>query len=355
MNMADTHNINVPLPSGGSIQININIGVSSGASKETFEPRPRETAVVPSAQAEAKRLDKDYSNRNGFSDRFVPGVRVGLKKLLSKVRSRIAPLVDGDTGGELQYQNFSVVMDKDRHFAILTATNIDGEAYLAVDRKSGRVVDAEGETWYKDPRISAEYYVGQDFYGGWSHKFDRGHLTRRNDPTWGDTEADAERANADTFHFTNCTPQHFRFNQSVEYWQGLERYVLERGLLQPGRAKRLTVLQGPVFDDQDLWADDVQIPSQFWKIVVWNGAAGLRAVGLMGKQSDLFDEDRGYIRRPDENQTVEVSEFHVSLPVIAKHTGLDLSDLSPYDTRAQGLPQGGEAVSRITKWTDIKL
>lgn len=48
-----------------------------------------------------------------------------------------------------------------------------------------------------------------------------GHLTRRNDPTWG-TSDEAERANADTFHFANCTPQHLRFNETAKYWQGVD-------------------------------------------------------------------------------------------------------------------------------------
>lgn len=99
--------------------------------------------------------------------------------------SRIAPLADGTALGELKYRGFSVIMDKQRDFALLTATNIDGDSYMRVDRKTGMVADAEGETWYKDRRISDEYGLGQAFYSEWSHKFDRGHLTRRNDPTWG--------------------------------------------------------------------------------------------------------------------------------------------------------------------------
>jgi endonuclease G, mitochondrial len=45
------------------------------------------------------------------------------------------------------------------------------------------VSGAEGETWYKDPRISEAFFIDQTFYSGWSHYFDRGHLTRRTDPT----------------------------------------------------------------------------------------------------------------------------------------------------------------------------
>jgi endonuclease G len=51
-------------------------------------------------------------------------------------------------------------------------------------------------------------------------------------------------ANDDTFHFTNCSPQHKRFNQS-------EALVARAGELHPQRRprasrRRITVFNGPV-------------------------------------------------------------------------------------------------------------
>lgn len=333
------------------VEISIRIGGASAATARFKEAPPQLMK-----KAEGKRLDRDYSNRNGFDGAFIDDVPVDLAGIAAPVSHRIAPLLDGTAWGELTYQNFSVIMDSRRRFAVLTATNIDGASYMAVNRKTGKAGEAEGETWYKDSRISDEYYVGQAFYSEWSHKFDRGHLTRRNDPTWGDTEEEAERANADTFHFTNCLPQHFRFNQSADFWQGIERYVLEQGVLQPGRAMRMTVLQGPVLDDRDdLWADDVQVPSQFWKIVIWNGANGPRAVGMLASQVELFDEDRVSLKRPDEDQPVEVRQFHVPIGRIARLTRLNFDDFLAVDTFRKGLPGAGEAAVRITKWGDVAL
>lgn len=353
-----TRGLKLEIPTGsGPVEISIRIGATTSRIA-TDRMTGQLTGSPPQLlrATEGKRLDRDYSNRNGFDNKFVVGVPVNLAKLVKPVANRIAPLADGTALGELKYQNFSVIMDKQRDLALVTATNIDGDSYMRVDRKTGKVADAEGETWYKDRRISDEYYLGQAFYSEWSHKFDRGHLTRRNDPTWGATEAEAERANADTFHFTNCSPQHFRFNQSADFWQGIERYVLEQGVLQPGRAKRLTVLQGPVFDDRDdLWADNVQVPSEFWKIVIWNGANGPRAVGLLANQSDLFGENRVNLRRPDEDQRVEVRQFQVAISQLAKSTKLNLSDFFPIDTFKKGLPGAGEAAVRITKWVDVAL
>jgi endonuclease G, mitochondrial len=310
--------------------------------------------------SEGGKLDTDYSNRNGFNSRFVPGASIELATITMPKKASVAPLHEGEAAGfpgELRYQNFSVVMHKARRLALLTATNIDGETYIAIDRTTGEpsVPQPEGETWYRDSRISASYFIDQDFYSGWSHLFDRGHLTRRSDPTWG---AFATRANRDTFHFTNCSPQHWRFNQSLQYWQGIERYVLENGVFASGRDKPVSVLQGPVFDDEnDQWADEVQVPSAFWKIVVWNGAQGLKAVALVIDQSALFAQvRRGSALPPQAGTTVNVTQWRTSVANIEKKSGLDLAAIRAYDTADRGLPMVGEAlVASINSWKDIPL
>ncbi|OWT71454.1 MULTISPECIES: DNA/RNA non-specific endonuclease [unclassified Achromobacter] len=244
---------------------------------------------------------------------------------------------------------------KARRLALFTATNIDGATWLAIDRKTGQPAaeQPEGDVWYNDSRINTTYTVGQAFYSGWSHLFDRGHLTRREDPNWGKF---ATRANADTFHFTNCTPQHWKFNESIEYWQGIERYVLEKGIFDSGRDKPVTVLQGPILDDvNDLWADDVQVPSAFWKVVVWKGASGLKAVAMIADQTPLFSLQRHGAAPPPKDTPVDVLQWRASIPTIESKTGLDLSPLREYDTVGADLPVVGEALMPITKWEDIPL
>ena len=351
-----------------SVVIPIEIRVQVGAPRAAEAPAqalltavapPKPAAKVLVRASEGVKLDTNYGNRNGFDDEFVSDVRVDLAKIAKPRKSSIAPLHDGEAhgaNGELRYQNFSVIMHKGRRFALLTATNIDGPTYVSIDRKTGEPADPqpEGETWYRDSRISDSYFVDQAFYSSWSHLFDRGHLTRRDDPTWGEF---ATRANKDTFHFTNCTPQHWKFNESIKFWQGIERYVLERGLFASGRDKQLTVLQGPILDDaNDLWAEDVQIPSTFWKVVVWKGAGGLKAVAMMADQTKLFSMQRsGGAPPPPPETPVSVTEYRASIATIENKTGLDLSVLRPYDTAAQDLPVVGEALSIITKWDDIRL
>ncbi len=324
-------------------------GVSAAQSARHVGTAGQQVTFAPRAGGEAKRLDRDYSNREGFDETFIPGLPIQLPRLSAKLAQEIAPLRGSEkdpSGGILNYTHFSVVMHRTHKIAIYTATNIDGPTYLAIDRDTGEPNSAEGDTWYKDPRISESFVLGQDFYGATSDYFDRGHLTRRTDPTWGDPE-ESKRANIDTFHFTNCSPQHFRFNQSAKFWQGAERYVLENGVLDQETQRRIVVFQGPVFDEvNDLYIDETQIiPSQYWKVIVWKGQRGVRAVGLLLSQRELLDEQRRYLGKPTDLKAVEVNQWRVPIRRIQKETGLQFDDkILANDTfNLQDQPHVGEA------------
>ncbi len=316
--------------------------------------------------SESVRVDVNYANRSGYKSNFIEGFEIPLPNLSEALAGQLAPLrVDetADNRGVLDYEHFSLTMHKTRRVAIYTATNIDGGTYLKVNRKTGQIADsAEGDTWYKDPRISESFWLGQDFYSNCSDYFDKGHLTRRADPSWGAPE-EAARANADTFHFTNCSPQHFRFNQSAQYWQGAERYVLETGLLGvQGIGSRLIVMQGPIYNDEiDLWIDnEIQIPSSFWKIVIWKGRDNLKSVGLVVDQLELLSETRRYLGQPNETPAVNVSQWRVHVADIAKRTDLIFPvNVIEADTIGQPIqPQPSAEVGiakRINALSDIIL
>ncbi|MDA9448236.1 DNA/RNA non-specific endonuclease [Bradyrhizobium sp. CCBAU 21360] len=333
------------------VTIPIEVSVRVGGSYATAAP----VAAAPAPQktltraAEKISVDQDYSNRDGYDPRFVHGVTFPLPTPVGKLAKQIAPLRAGEQNaeaGELKYEHFSIKMNKAKKMALFTATNIDGKSFLNVDRSTGEVTDgAEGETWYGDPRISASFFIDQTFYSGWSNLFDRGHLTRRMDPDWGSKE-EAERANADTYHFTNCTPQHFRFNESTKFWQGAEQYVLENGAISEEAANRICVFQGPIFDDKvDLWADDIQIPSSFFKVIAWKGKNGVKSVGLVVDQRQLLSEQRKGGIPPKPPAFVDVSQWRVAITEIERRTGLDFGDqvrsADTFETKDQ--PVVGEA------------
>jgi len=60
------------------------------------------------------------------------------------------------------------------------------------------------------------------------NQFDRRLLTRREDMEFGADQTEALTSAADACHWTNCTPQHARFNESAQLWQGLEKRILEQ-------------------------------------------------------------------------------------------------------------------------------
>jgi endonuclease G len=333
------------------------LGTAETAPTEASAPQERPLL----RRSEALRIDPDYAGRSGYDPRFIPGADLPLPVPNARLARQVAPLradQPNAADGLLAYEHFSLKLHKTHRVAIFTATNIDGATYLDVDRDSGAVRGAEAETWFKDPRVSETFYLGQSFYSEWSHLFDRGHLTRRTDPTWGDA-ATAERANADTFHLTNCSPQHFRFNQSTRFWQGVERYVLEKGVLAADSARRISVFQGPIYDDaRDLFADDVQIPSSFFKIVAWKGPSGVKAVGLVVDQVQLLQETRRRLSAPSGNAPVDVAQWRVPIVQIEKRTGLAFAEaIRGGDTiNRSGQPQvGAEAAQPISRLEDILL
>ena len=346
------------------IPIEVTVRVGGARSATPMSAVRTEAAVTPvkalASGAEKLPIDRDYSNRDGYNPKFIKGVVLPLPTPVGKLAKQVAPLRPGEAnpdGGELKYEHFSIKLNKGKRIAIFTATNIDGTSYLNVDRVTGEVTDkgSEGETWYSDPRVSASFFLDQTFYSDWSHLFDRGHLTRRMDPNWG-TKEEAERANSDTYHFTNCSPQHFRFNEATTFWQGAEQYVLENGAIAENSQNRICVFQGPIFDDKiDLWSDDVQIPSSFFKVIVWKGKLGMRSVGLVVDQLALLSEQRAGGIKPKPVDFVNVSQWRVGIKEIEERASLDFGEATRNaDTiKEEKQPVVGEAKIMVKSLSDL--
>jgi endonuclease G len=356
------------------VPLTISVRVGGGAPTVVAQqqaPAAARAAVVPDT-AERAFKDPDYSNRRGYSPTFL-GLRVDLPKIPSG--RHIASLKNpgrNQPPGLLRYEHFSVVVDADRKFAFYTATNIDGDSYVSISRDTGMPADgAEGETWYVDQRMDNEHLVRAEFYGNNSNVFDKGHLTRRNDPTWG-SDAQAIRANADTFHWTNCSPQHFLFNESTRFWQGIERHYLEYGVrgednpFADAHRQRISVFTGPVFAADDrAWDDDqqqkIKVPKQFWKIVARVEDDKLKATGFLVDQMPLIAQhpQRFFVPRPaDDAPPPQVDQFLCSVARIQKLTGLDFGTLKAADTfkRTPGVPEGAEGAGDmkvIRSWDDL--
>jgi endonuclease G len=228
----------------------------------------------------------------------------------------------------LKYHHYSLAMNAARRLQMWSAANVDyaparrttsGRAFFGTDR------------WIGDPRIPAKFQLADaDVYGP-AGQIDRGHIVRREDSAWGDTAIETEFANSDTFHWTNCTPQHAAFNRSQPgkrwdnvkgLWGGFENHV--QANLQTGDT-RACILAGPVLatDDpsQDFGTGPVQYPLVFWKVVVVGnldsgGTRSLRSYGFMLSQKDVID------RFGVEFAPGEYARYQVSLATIGERTGV---------------------------------
>jgi endonuclease G len=238
----------------------------------------------------------------------------------------ITPVPDGS--GELKYTHFSIVMNKSRRLAYFTAVNIDGSQLKKLVRDS--------DMWYYDPRIDRNLQCGPELYK--SNDLDRGHLVRRLDPVWGE---DAERANEDTFHFTNCSPQHTKLNTGS--WLNLEDYLLKNA----GKyGFKLTVFTGPVFRDDDLiYRGEFRIPAEFWKVVVMvKDDDMLSATAYLQTQKNLIsDLEFAYGK---------YKTFQLPVVTIEGLTGISFGDLRTYDPLANIESTVGRLIERSG---DIRL
>ncbi|MCP5304945.1 MAG: DNA/RNA non-specific endonuclease [Chromatiaceae bacterium] len=231
--------------------------------------------------------------------------------------------VEGTADKVLRYHNFSVVQSMSRRLPLVTAVNIDGAQTVRLKRKG---------KWRFDGRLDEAHQIGNALYA--SNPFDRGHMVRRRDPGWG---PNAQAAEIDTFHYTNCVPQHEDLNQKD--WLGLEDYVLEAA---ETRDFRVSVLTGPVFRDTDkrlkqgVDTADVRIPEEFWKVVamVDVGTGQLSATGYVLSHGPMI---RGLVESAFVYGSYKT--YQVRIALIAEQTGLDFGALLQADPLGADLPQ----------------
>ena len=262
-----------------SIPLELTVQIrGAAATAATHDGAGAAPAVVTEALVEPFH-DDDFSARRGYDAAFL-GVDVGIPRVRDE--SVLSRLDDGSP--ELRYEHFSVLLHKVRRLAVLTASNVDAaparkrpEAGRDYSRKGlTGLRDNDQEKWFTDPRVPAIHQLPDRFFTKDRGSFDKGHIVRREDVAWGRTFDEVRRANGDTFHVTNCSPQIARFNRSnlKGVWGQLENLILAQA-----KAEKYCVFAGPVLRDDDPFfrgVDDdgtirVAIPRQFWKIVVARG------------------------------------------------------------------------------------
>jgi len=276
--MSEARTINVPL--AVSLQPGGGVSVRVASPTESFDVMEKASGKKTEAKFESP-FDSNYAGRPGYDPDFLGAgaKRVSFPTLSPSLAAEAAPLINPSAYNKniLHYHNYSLVMHATRRFAIYSAANIRFDQRFDMNRPP--------DVWRRDPRILDKYQI-QNFYYA-SNQFDRGHLTRREDLEFGKNAKTALISAADTCHWTNCTPQHAKFNQNREIWQGIERHILEDTVLTGDLSAQ--VITGPVLDEGDPEYKDIQYPLQYWKVVAAiDDTGGLSATAYIASQEAVI-------------------------------------------------------------------
>ncbi|WP_273513650.1 DNA/RNA non-specific endonuclease [Phreatobacter oligotrophus] len=332
--MATNETITIP------IEIRLTVRPDGAVAAPAVVASTESFAIEAKRSAEPKReapFDPDYGKRKGYDPKFLGGGAkiVGLPVLGAQNEVNAAPLLSPTASNKhvLHYDNYSVVMHKDRRLAMFSAANVSfGHRYEMARTR---------DVWRLDPRIRKEHQLDGFYYA--NNQFDRGHLTRREDLEWGTTPRKALMSAGDTCHWTNCTPQHSRFNQNREIWQGIERYILEESI-EAGHVDT-QIITGPVLDEGDPEYKKIKYPLQFWKVVAALKQDGsLFATAYIASQAEVIAQ---YGIETTEAPFGAYKTFQTRIAEIERLTGLTFvsgeggaTPLSTYD------PLEGRPVSR---------
>lgn len=341
-------------PTGG----NPGAGTSSGAA--VFAG-----AGVAVALEKKLRFDEDYRSRDGlgYDSEFLDGWSVPTPGLLDPD----VAIREGGGGSPvwiIPYYHFSLVMHRTRRLLIWAASNVDYSRGARRYTKKREEYGSEG--WRLDPRVAMRepglQLEDSHFYKP-ATAIDRGHIVRREDAAWGRNAKEAEFGNSDTFHWTNCTPQHDAFNQSGRYgiWGEFENHIQAEIAPIGGR---MNVFAGPVLNPNDEWYgydedNMIQVPMEFWKVVVCAAAeAGQTKRFAYGF---VFDQSGQVKRLGYERMNMDDYEIHQRrLSYITNRTGVAF-DQSVLDADVMRQPRGavenvgGDDAKRITSLESIIL
>jgi endonuclease G len=289
---------------GNLLTIPLQLQVSLSMSGATSPPRAQVGPVAAAFSAtqaaatvgvEALRypiVDRDYSSRRGYDTNFLnvsaPLPTVNDTNIVSKMENGAY---------EIPYEHFTIVVNKERRLPLFTASNVDYSVTKRRPEPGDYSRDGltglgpnDQEKWFTDPRIPQQDQLPDVFYTKDRGSFDKGHVVRRDDMCWGDSRDQIVRANGDTFHVTNCTPQVAGFNRSAngeDNWGDLENEIQKQG-----NAEKLSILAGAILSNDDKFfegKDDfgpvkIQIPKEFWKVVLANKNGQLAAYAFILKQ-----------------------------------------------------------------------
>jgi len=315
-----------PAPAGTiqPVQITINIG-SGGEVITTGVTAGKTESLAPDLLAMEKKLEDeiDFSGCTGFDEYFL-GERTPLPRPNAALKKKLAKLIDNPNSYLIKYHHYTTAQHTIRRMPVFSAANVSGLDRYKLDRGS--------DVWFRDRRIDMDVQLTDSFYE--LSNMDKGHMTRREDAEWGDTKTFAKNAAIMTCSFTNACPQVPALNRAIFGYKGLwgmlEMQILEKGVKkEDGEEAKICVYNGPFFADSDEVFKGIQIPVDYWKLIVWKNESGkLRSTGFKLSQAGLMSGVEFEKLAFDEI----FKEQSCSVKYIEKNTGLDFGVIAKWDT-----------------------
>jgi len=328
----NSDNINISLPASlldanGTITVSISNQTAAQAPKSL--PEKPEPAAIPVSEEpdELKKIEEetDYSLCKGYQPGFL-GTSVAIPKPKKELKKYISTMLNS-TSNVVHYHHYSLLFHSVRMMPAISVINVDGDPAKRRDNSPRK------DTWIKDKRLDPDIQLGDNFYK--NSGFDRGHMSRREDANWGNTPEDALLHANLTCVYTNACPQVAGINQSSRkgLWGKLEQVVLENGAQkEKGKWGKISVFNGPIFEDDDPVFRGVQVPLSFFKVILWlDDNSKLKATAFRLSQEKLVG-DIDFQEAINIDQNREFREYQLSIKKLEEMTGLDLSHISDHDT-----------------------
>lgn len=227
------------------------------------------------------------------------------------------------------YTHFSLVMRRSRRLAAMVAWNINAARIPKIKKSAD---------WETDARLPEDVQIDNRLYR--NTRLDRGHIAKREDLVWG-TASEAQKANNDSYCYTNCAPMHENFNRRAPaLWKSLEDEIFLNA--KPAKM-RLSVFAGPMFNRNDpefvasgapSGTPKVRLPREYFKIVAYHDPVENRLkvhAFVLSQATQLA----GRLEAVDA-ESLDLSEFSMhqkTVNFIARRIGFAMPDLARFDTK----------------------
>ncbi len=247
----------------------------------------------------------------GYNTNFLSDIHLPLPEFTTVTSGQIAETTELRQGIYADYINYTVVTNAKFRAPLYVALNIDQNKLKDTKRT---------DKWNLDWRIGEEFQLNNEYYR--DNPWDRGHMARRANASWGNNQREAQRASDETFYYSNASLQHANFNQ--DEWLALEDWVLKLDLDADGL---ITEFIGPIYGDfgrsiSPTGMEPAIVPSGFFKIVCFKN----KTSNNLDVRAFIMYQDEAALKDKNGKKVFNNQAYQVTVTEIEQLTGLIFDD-----------------------------